>query len=152
MNAPLSLGGALASLLLAACDPCACVNSCTRLYELRPIGEPAPLGATVELANHSESGMDCEIDDVPKSVAEGQHTLKLTVRSTWPSTSPTHSYSLDLEAIAAADAPPDFCDGVDETFGSVNDLTATELEEGRTVCLKADIRAMNRCTQKGCGY
>jgi hypothetical protein len=136
---------------LAGCDPCACVNTCTRNYLVDdPQNRPSAVGP-VQIGNHSESGKDCELDQLPKSLPEGLHALRVTVDSSFALSGDRHGYRVTLESLGAAEDAMELCTGGEPSFPNVAQLSAADVAVGTTLCVVGDVRTSTQCTQLGCG-
>lgn len=140
-----------AAVVLAGCDPCACVNGCVRSYEIQDeVTEPVtarPPAVTIE--NRQESGMDCEIEQMPHSLPAGRHVLVLTIRD---HAGVPARYSADLVSLGNETEQAELCADAVRSFPSVQELDGETIEPGETVCVVGEVKASTLCTQKGCGY
>jgi hypothetical protein len=141
------------------CDPCACVNTCTRSYGLHAYETPAE-GERIEpvrFRNPTEGGMDCEMDEKPLSLREGSSVVQGAIRSVGPASagvdgSPRFQYDVDLAGVGRPDEASTICEGASRTFSSVGELDREEVAVGESICVSGNVRATTWCTQKGCGY
>jgi len=142
----------LAFVTFAGCDPCACVNGCVRSYEIQdePATEPVTVRPpAVTIQNHQESGMDCEIEQIPHSLPAGRHVALLTIRGRGGLPA---RYSADLVSLGKESEQAELCADAARSFPSVEELDRETVELGATVCVVGDVKASTSCTQKGCGY
>ena len=157
------MSGSLAALVIAitatGCDPCACINECTRSYALHTSEAPAE-GERIEpvrFRNPTEGGMDCEMDEKPMSLREGASVIKAAIRSVGPATagvdgSPRFQYDVDLAGVGKPAEASTVCDGASRTYESVGELDRETVAVGESICVSGDVRATTICTQKGCGF
>lgn len=111
----------------------------------------------VGISNRSESGMDCEIDEIPRSLRDGPTVVKgevLRASSTTaaPDGSPRFHYDIELATSGKPSDAAKVCSGAARTYDDVAAFTAEEVMLGETVCVSGNMRAQTMCTQKGCGY
>lgn len=146
MNArSLCLTWAVPLTLLASCDPCECVNSCSRTWE---VGSGA-VAERARIDNLVQGGMDCELGELPLLLKEGQTTLVAEITDRSLSGGQT-IYALRVGKSAAGDQRAAECAGIAQV-GTVAELHARDLEVGTPVCVVDDVHVVATCTQKGCG-
>ena len=131
-----------------ACSPCDCVNPCTRGYA---VGKPNAV--TAAIVNRSETAYDCKIASVPASIAEGRHAISATVAARHdPSTTVWGVYTYDLSIVELGDEgdAERICSGIGPRFASVDELGATSVDVGTSLCIVDEVHASVLCTQLGC--
>ena len=117
-----------------------CCNGCLREYYAQD-------DRSIVLLVDGEYGLDCEMDQIPRSFLDAKYTLRVRIDGAFGS-SPT-SYDVRVLESMLGEQPNDVCDGV--PVFSAEELTDSVVPENSEVCLIADVFGSELCSQEECG-
>ncbi len=142
---PVTMLGVLAGLWLPGCEDLRCCNSCGRSYS---VGDPLAYPG-VAITGIEEGGNECEIDEIPRSIPDGLHTLIARIADVRPVGDAGAAVHVEVVEHFEGDVASTQCAG-QPVLDAAALIEQEQLAVGDMVCLVDEVSAEGICTQKAC--